>query len=94
MSEELKYAEFQNALIELLASGLPEDAILATLKSDSRFEDYRDYVEQFDPDMGQSLVNWWASGLGTKWINGEEACVSLWQCPTSIVKICPAFDWL
>ncbi|MBP6746810.1 hypothetical protein KA344_16345 [bacterium] len=51
MSEELKYAEFQNALIELLASGLPEDAILATLKSDSRFEDYRDYVEQFDPDM-------------------------------------------
>lgn len=51
MSEDLKYAEFQNALLELLSSDISGDAILATLKSDSRFEDYRDYVEQFDPDM-------------------------------------------
>ncbi|CAN5552637.1 hypothetical protein BH11CYA1_BH11CYA1_08240 [soil metagenome] len=51
MTEELKYAEFQNALLELLSSGLPEEAIVATLKSDARFDHYRDYVEQFDPDM-------------------------------------------
>lgn len=51
MSEDLKYAEFQKALLELLSSDISEDAVLATLKSDSRFEDYRDYVEQFDPDM-------------------------------------------
>jgi hypothetical protein len=51
MSEDLKYAEFQNALLELLSSDISEDAILAILKSDARFEDYRDYVEQFDPDM-------------------------------------------
>ncbi|MFA6210874.1 MAG: hypothetical protein WCT03_23815 [Candidatus Obscuribacterales bacterium] len=51
MSEDLKYSEFQNALLELLSSDISEDAILAILKSDARFEDYRDYVEQFDPDM-------------------------------------------
>ena len=51
MSEDLKYAEFQNALLELLSSGQSDDVILATLKSDSRFESYQDYIEQFDPDM-------------------------------------------
>jgi len=51
MSEDLKYAEFQNALLELLGSGLPEETVVATLKSDARFDGYRDYVDQFDPDM-------------------------------------------
>lgn len=63
MSEELKYSEFQNALLDLLASGLPEETIIATLKSDSRFDDYRDYVDQFDPDMvavASELMGKWA----------------------------------
>ncbi|MBP9092272.1 hypothetical protein KBI23_14685 [bacterium] len=51
MTEDLKYAEFQKALIDLLASGLPEETIIATIKSDARFDSYRDYVDQFDPDM-------------------------------------------
>jgi len=63
MSEDLKYSEFQNALLDLLASGLPEETIIATLKSDSRFDDYRDYVDQFDPDMvavASELMGKWA----------------------------------
>lgn len=63
MSEDLKYSEFQNALLDLLASGLPEEIIIATLKSDSRFDDYRDYVDQFDPDMvavASELMGKWA----------------------------------
>ena len=63
MSEDLKYSEFQNACLELLASGLPEETIIATLKSDSRFDDYRDYVDQFDPDMvavASELMGKWA----------------------------------
>lgn len=63
MSEDLKYSEFQNALLGLLASGLPAETIIATLKSDSRFDDYRDYVDQFDPDMvavASELMGKWA----------------------------------
>ena len=63
MSEDLKYSEFQNALLDLLASALPEETIIATLKSDSRFDDYRDYVDQFDPDMvavASELMGKWA----------------------------------
>jgi hypothetical protein len=51
MPEKSPLVEYQNALLELLSSGLPLDAILETLKTDPRFECYQDYVKEFDPDM-------------------------------------------
>ena len=48
---EKSLVEYQDALLELLSSGLPEHVILETLKTDPRFEDYQDYIGQFDPDM-------------------------------------------
>jgi hypothetical protein len=51
MPEKSTLVEYQDALLELLSSGLPQDAILETLKTDPRFEPYRDYVKEFDPDM-------------------------------------------
>jgi len=43
--------EYQDALLELLASGMPQDEILEKLKSDPRFANYQDYIKEFDPDM-------------------------------------------
>jgi hypothetical protein len=51
MTENSLLAEYQDALLELLSSGLPQDAVLETLKTDPRFERYQDYVNDFDPDM-------------------------------------------
>ena len=51
MSEDFPLREFQNALVELLASGAPPDEVIATLKLDERFACYKDYIESFDPDM-------------------------------------------
>lgn len=48
---EKSLVEYQDALLELLSSGLPEHVILEALKTDPRFEDYQDYIKQFDPDM-------------------------------------------
>lgn len=44
-------AKFQDALLELLSSEQPEMTIFETLKTDPRFENYRDYIAEFDPDM-------------------------------------------
>lgn len=44
-------AKFQDALLELLSSGQSEQEIYETLKSDPKFDDYRDYIAEFDPDM-------------------------------------------
>ncbi len=44
-------AEYQEALMGLLLSGLPQEEIVETLKTDPRFEQYRDYLATFDPDM-------------------------------------------
>ncbi len=51
MSEESDFKRFQDALAELLASGLTQSEILDTLKADSRFDCYREYVDSFEPDM-------------------------------------------
>ncbi|HEY9774796.1 MAG TPA: hypothetical protein V6C81_13625 [Planktothrix sp.] len=51
MSKKSELAEFQEALAEVFASGLPHAQILERLKTDARFDKYRSYVEQFDPDM-------------------------------------------
>lgn len=51
MSEEEALTEFQDALLELLASGQPQDVILGQLKTDSRFAPYQEYISTFDPDM-------------------------------------------
>jgi len=51
MPEESSLIEFQDALLELLASGQPQEVVLKTLKTDPRFEPYQEYVKGFDPDM-------------------------------------------
>jgi len=51
MSEDSDFEKFQDALAELLASGLTQAQILETLKTDSRFDCYREYVDSFEPDM-------------------------------------------
>jgi hypothetical protein len=51
MPEKSSLSDFQDALLELLSSGLSHDVILKTLETDPRFEGYRDYVKEFDSDM-------------------------------------------
>jgi hypothetical protein len=51
MTEKSQLLEYQDALLELLSSEQSQDEILETLETDPRFECYRDYVKQFDPDM-------------------------------------------
>ncbi|HIA55771.1 MAG TPA: hypothetical protein EYN91_27415 [Candidatus Melainabacteria bacterium] len=68
--EEETLQDFQDALIELLSSGQPELVIFETLKTDPRFENYRDYIAEFDPDMvavACELMGKWA-----KWKEPEE----------------------
>jgi hypothetical protein len=63
MPEQTPLMEYQDALLELLSSGLSQDAILAVLKADARFEGYREYVRAFDPDMvavACELIGTWA----------------------------------
>jgi hypothetical protein len=62
MRNASEFEEYQNALLELFLSGLPHDEILATLRSDPRFEPYKEYVNQFDPDMVDVAVE-----LMSKW---------------------------
>jgi hypothetical protein len=51
MPERSPLEEYQDALLELLSSGQPQDVILEKLKTDPRFEHYQEYVKEFDPDM-------------------------------------------
>lgn len=63
MSEDLPLREFQNALVELLASGVAPDDVIAALKADERFACYKDYIDSFDPDMvavASELIGVWA----------------------------------
>lgn len=46
-----KIANFQAALLELLAQDLPPDAIHARLRDDPAFADFRAYVSSFEPRM-------------------------------------------
>jgi hypothetical protein len=63
MSEESQLAKYQDALLSLLSSRLPQAEILKTLETDPRFEDFRQYVAGFDPDMvavACELMGTWA----------------------------------
>ncbi|MBK9619415.1 MAG: hypothetical protein IPO31_09540 [Candidatus Obscuribacter sp.] len=63
MTDQAKLSEYQDALIELLASGMSEGEVMQHLQTDKRFEYYRDYVSQFDPDMvavASELICKWA----------------------------------
>ena len=51
MPEKNTLADFQDALIELLSSVKPEGDIFEILRTDPRFDHYREYVNDFDPDM-------------------------------------------
>jgi hypothetical protein len=42
---------YQDSLLNLLADGLPPEEVVEVLKTDSRFEKYRPYTENFDVDM-------------------------------------------
>jgi hypothetical protein len=67
--EKSPLLEYQDALLELLSSGLSQDAILATFKADPRFEGYHDYVKEFDPDMvavACELMGKWAKRKRTR----------------------------
>ncbi len=63
MAEVSKFSEYQNALAELLSSGKTHAEIMESLKSDPNFEHYREYIDQFDPDMvevARELMGKWA----------------------------------
>lgn len=63
MPEELPLREFQNALVELLASGLSPGDVIDALKADERFACYQKYIDSFDPDMvavASELMGVWA----------------------------------
>jgi hypothetical protein len=63
MPEEPSLVDFQDALLELLTDGLSRDDIFAALKTDPRFQPFKDYVGQFDPDMVEvacDLMGKWA----------------------------------
>lgn len=63
MSEDKPLRDFQNALVELLASGVAPDDVIAALKDDERFACYKDYIDKFDPDMvavASELMGVWA----------------------------------
>ena len=63
MSDASKLLQYQNALAELLCSGKTHAEILELLKTDRKFEHYREYIDQFDPDMvevARELMGKWA----------------------------------
>lgn len=63
MPDTIKLQEFQDALNELLASGKSHAAIIKELNSNPQFEDYRAYINEFDPDMvevARELMGKWA----------------------------------
>jgi hypothetical protein len=62
-AEMTSMADFQDALVELLAGSSSPCVILETMRIDDRFAEYRDYVQQFDPDMIEvacELVRSWS----------------------------------
>lgn len=49
MSDDL--ADFQAALLALLAKGLPAETMARRLREDPAFAAYRAYVQEFEPRM-------------------------------------------
>lgn len=63
MSDKSNLLAYQNALVELLSSGKTHAEIMESLKTDPKFEHYREYIDQFDPDMvevARELMGKWA----------------------------------
>lgn len=63
MPETSPLLQFQDALLELLSSGKDHSEIVEILKTDPQFENYREYINQFDPDMvevARELMGKWA----------------------------------
>ncbi len=63
MPDASKLLEYQNALVALLSSGKTHAEIMENLKTDPNFEHYREYIDQFDPDMvevARELMGKWA----------------------------------
>ncbi len=63
MPETTQLLKFQDALLELLSSGKTHAEIVEILKVDPQFENYREYIDQFDPDMvevARELMGKWA----------------------------------
>ncbi len=66
MPDAVNLAEYQDALLELLSSGKTHAEIMESLKTDPKFENYREYVDQFDPDMvevARELMGKWAQRI-------------------------------
>jgi len=64
--DAVNLAEYQDALLELLSSGKTHAEIMESLKTDPKFENYREYVDQFDPDMvevARELMGKWAQRI-------------------------------
>jgi len=63
MPENATLQNFQDALLELLSSGKDFYEIVETLNCNPNFDDYREYVDEFDPDMievARELMGKWA----------------------------------
>lgn len=60
--EQQLLADYQDALLDLLGQELLADEILHRLKTDSRFEHFREYIDSFELPMvevGAILVKKW-----------------------------------
>jgi len=62
-------ADFQAALLDLLARDLPPDEMQRRLRDDPAFADFRDYARQFEPRMlavAAELVKKWGKRSGVQ----------------------------
>ncbi len=60
--EEQLLADYQNELLNLLGQDIPADEMLRRLKTDPRFDHFREYIESFELPMvevGAILVKKW-----------------------------------
>ena len=63
MPEKPTLGDYQNALVELLSSGLSAEEVISQLRQDIRFAHYHEYIDGFDSDMiavAGELVRKWA----------------------------------
>lgn len=65
--ENANLSAYQTALLEILSGALSSEEIAEALKTDSRFQQYQNYVSEFDTDMIEV-----ARELMTKWAKRKE----------------------
>jgi hypothetical protein len=62
MPERPTLGDYQEALVELLSSGLSPEEVIAQLRNDVRFANYHEYTDGFDSDMiavaGELVRKW------------------------------------